>query len=44
MTILKINHDLMNDEYYLTILGLKVSNKIANFLVKIGVLEENNEI
>ena len=34
----------MNDEYYLTILGLRVSNKIANFLVKLGVVKENEEV
>ena len=42
--MLKINYDLMNNEYYLTILGLRVSNKIANFLVKLGVVEENEEV
>ena len=42
--MLKINYDLMNNEYYLTILGLRVSNKIANFLVKLGVVEENKEV
>ena len=42
--MLKINYDLMNDEYYLTILGLRVSNKIANFLVKLGVIEENEDV
>ena len=44
MTIFKINYDLMNDEYYLTILGVRVFNKIANFLVKIGAVKENDEI
>lgn len=44
MAIFKINYDLMNDEYYLTILGLRVSNQIANFLVKIGVIKENEEV
>lgn len=44
MTIFKINYDLMNDEYYLTVLGLRVSNTIANFLVKIGAVKENDEI
>jgi hypothetical protein len=34
----------MNNEYYLTILGLRVSNQIANFLVKLGVVEENKEV
>ena len=42
--MLKINHDLMNDEYYLTILGLRVSNQIANFLVRLGVVRENEDI
>jgi hypothetical protein len=42
--MLKINYDLMNDEYYLTILGLRVSNQIANFLVKLGVVKENGEV
>lgn len=44
MTIFEINYDLMNDEYYLTILGLRVSNQIANFLVRLGVIEENEEV
>ena len=42
--MLKINYDLMNNEYYLTILGLRVSNGIANFLVKLGVIGENEEV
>ena len=44
MTIFKTKHDLMNDEYYLEILGIKVSNVIANFLLKLGVIEENENI
>jgi hypothetical protein len=42
--MLKINYDLMNNEYYLTILGLRVSNQIASFLVKLGAVEENEDI
>jgi hypothetical protein len=42
--MLKINYDLMNDEYYLEILGFRVSNAIANFLVKLGVIQENDEV
>ena len=44
MTIFKTQHDLMNDEYYLEILGIKVSNAIANFLVRLGIIEENEEV
>jgi hypothetical protein len=34
----------MNDEYYLEMLGIKVSNVIANFLVKLGIIQENENI
>jgi hypothetical protein len=44
MTIFKTQYDLMNDEYYLEILGIRVSNAIANLLVKLGVIQENEEI
>jgi len=44
MTIFKTQHDLMNDEYYLEILGIRVSNAIANFLVRLGVIQENENI
>jgi hypothetical protein len=44
MTIFKTKYDLMNDEYYLEMLGIKVSNVIANFLVKLGIIQENENI
>jgi hypothetical protein len=44
MTIFKVQQDIMNDEYYLEILGIRVSNAIANFLVKLGVIQENENI
>jgi hypothetical protein len=44
MTIFKTKYDVMNDEYYLEILGIRVSNAIANFLVRLGVIQENEEV
>jgi hypothetical protein len=40
----KTKYDVMNDEYYLEILGIRVSNAIANVLVRLGVIEENEEV
>jgi hypothetical protein len=40
----KTKYDLMNGEYYLEILGIRVSNAIANFLVRLGVIEEDDSI
>jgi hypothetical protein len=40
----KTKYDLMNGEYYLEILGLRVSNTIANFLVRLEVIQENEEV
>lgn len=41
---MKIQYDLMNDEYYLEILGFRVSNTVANFLVRIGVIKEDDTV
>jgi hypothetical protein len=40
----KTKYDLLNGEYYLEILGIRVSNAIANFLVRLGVVQENEEV
>jgi hypothetical protein len=40
----KTKYDLLNGEYYLEILGIRVSNAIANFLVKLGVVQENEDV
>jgi hypothetical protein len=40
----KTKYDVMNDEYYLEILGVRVSNAIANVLVRLGVIQENEEV
>jgi hypothetical protein len=44
MTIFKTKYDLMNAEYYLEILGIRVSNAIANFLVRLGIIQEDDSI
>ena len=33
-----------NGEYYLEILGVRVSNAIANFLLRLGVVQDNEEV
>jgi len=40
----KTQYDLLNGEYYLEILGVRVSNEIANFLVRLGIIEEDDSI
>jgi hypothetical protein len=40
----KTKYDLLNGEYYLEILGIRVPNAIANFLVRLGIIEENEEV
>jgi hypothetical protein len=44
MTIFKTKYDLMNAEYYLEILGIRVSNAIAVFLVNLGIINGEEEI
>jgi hypothetical protein len=44
MTMFKIQYDLMNDEYYLEILGIRVSNAIAVFLVNLGIINGEEEV
>jgi hypothetical protein len=40
----KTKYDLLNGEYYLEILGIRVSSAIANLLVRLGVIQENEEV
>jgi hypothetical protein len=40
----KTKYDLLNGEYYLEILGIRVSNTIAVFLVNLGIINGDEEV